>query len=344
MLCREIRERRAFFPPEETLRTIYLGGGTPSQLSPSELQTVFHCLEQNFRLQQVREITLEANPEDLTPTFIQDLAENTPVNRISMGVQSFVDEELTLLHRRHDSCRPENAVRLLRANGFRNISIDLMYGLPGQTLDSWEITVNKAIDLGIEHISAYCLSIEDGTVLKQKIGDGNLSVADEEETLKMATLLRKRLAEAGFEQYEISNYARPGLQSRHNSGYWSGEAYLGLGPGAHSFDGNRCRSWNAADLASYLAGNRKQEKELLSETDLYNETVMLRLRTRQGLSLPAMKRKLSDAPRLQKHFFTQLPYLERQGWIRENADRHISLTEAGLYMADEAIRRLFYIE
>lgn len=343
-LCQEIRERKAFFSPTETIRTIYIGGGTPSQLSPAELCTIFDCLDRNFPLQQVSEITLEANPEDLTSSFIQSLSQTTPVNRISMGVQSFIDEELALLRRRHDSRRPAEAIRLLRANGIRNISIDLMYGLPGQTIDSWETSISKAIDLEIEHISAYCLSIEEGTVLKQKIDAGLLSVAGEEETLQMATRMRRLLSEAGFKQYEISNYARPGLHSRHNSGYWSGEAYLGLGPGAHSFDGNRCRSWNEADLVSYLSGNRKQENERLSTTDLYNEAIMLRLRTRQGIDLSKFTHKLSHCPKLRDHFFQQLPYVKQKGWIKETDDRHISLTEAGLDMADEVIRRFFYVE
>lgn len=343
-LCREIQERRDFFSPEETIRTIYIGGGTPSQLSPKEIRTLFDCLAQNFQLQQVSEITLEANPEDLTPQFIQELSGQTPVNRISMGVQSFVDKELTLLRRRHDSHRPEEAIRLLRANGIRNISIDLMYGLPGQTLDTWERSVRKAVSLEVDHLSAYCLSVEEGTVLKQKVDAGTLSVASEETLLKMAARLRSLLEEAEFEQYEISNYARPDMYSRHNSSYWSGEAYLGLGPGAHSFDGRRCRSWNAADLHTYLSGNRNPETELLSETDLYNEAIMLRLRTRQGLSLPEFCRSLSDTPQLRKHFFGQLPYVKQQGWIEESDDQRIFLTETGLNMADEAIRRLFYVE
>lgn len=343
-LCQEIRERKDFFLPTQTLRTIYIGGGTPSQLSPTELRQIFDCLEQNFPLQQVDEITLEANPEDLTLAFVQSLTAMTPVNRISMGVQSFIDEELTLLHRRHDSRRPEEAIGFLRAHGIRNISIDLMYGLPGQTIDSWETSVRKAIALEVEHLSAYCLSIEKGTALKQKVDTGKLTVANEEETLHMAARLRHLLTEAGFEQYEISNYARSGLYSRHNSSYWSGEAYLGLGPGAHSFDGKQCRSWNAADLSSYLSGKRNRESEQLSETDLYNETIMLRLRTRQGLFLPEFMQRLSNAPQLQELFWEQLPVLKRQGWLKETADSHVSLTEAGLDMADEVIRRLFYIE
>ena len=312
------------------IRTVYIGGGTPSQLPATALARLVEGLAGIFDLSEVEEFTLEANPEDITPDFVRALPRE--INRVSMGVQSFVDAELTLLRRRHNAQRAKDAVRLLQdAAGVRNISIDLMYGLPQQTEASLDYSIGCALSLDIQHISAYNLSVEPGTELARRVGDGSLCVADDDLCLAMNTLLRRRLQKAGFRQYEISNYALPGFESKHNSSYWTRTPYLGLGPGAHSYDGRRLRCWNEPDLGAYLRGERPCGSETLTDTDLYNEQIMLGLRTAHGAVL-------DESP--------VLASLITRGLLTRNTQESPSrghlyrLTEEGLALADEVIREL----
>jgi oxygen-independent coproporphyrinogen-3 oxidase len=291
----------------------------------------------------VEEVTLEANPEDVTHAWADALAD-TQINRVSMGVQTFVDEELKTIRRRHDSHRATEAVAALRAAGFRNLSIDLMYGLPGQTLESFTQSISRCLELNVEHISAYCLSVEEGTLLARRVSGGGITLPDEEQCLTYSQMLRHRLKEAGYIQYEISNYARPGYHSRHNSSYWVGTPYLGLGPGAHSFDGRFCRSWNAPDVKQYIEGQRHRESEQLDARDRYHETVMLGLRTRVGVSASALQTYLNDNPELAQHFHQQHQIIETEGLLHTLPDGNIALTESGLNLADDVIRRLFLPE
>ena len=324
-LTQEMEERRDFLG-DATLRTVYLGGGTPSQLGDACIRKLFSALGQHFDLRQVEEITLEANPDDISEG--QDWG---PVSRISMGVQSMVDNELRLLNRRHDAAQVRRAVETLRHQGIRNISLDLMYGLPTQTMESWAYSIDELLKLRPEHISAYNLSVEEGTRLHKMVKRGELTPADDELCLQMAALLRQRLHEAGYEQYEISNYCLPGMHSRHNSSYWDQTPYLGLGPGAHSYDGRRLRTWNEPRIQHYLNGERLEGQEQLTDTDLYNERVMLGLRTRWGV------------PRLPMMDDTTLNALLSEGLIMAKDDR-IRLTEAGLALGDEVIRRLMIVD
>ena len=278
-LAKEMDERKEFLR-DEPLQTIYLGGGTPSQLGDACIRQILNAIAERYDLSQVTEITMEANPDDIREG--QDWGR---VNRISMGVQSMVDDELRLLHRRHDAAQVCKAVKILRDAGIENISLDLMYGLPTQTLESWEYSIDELLKLRPQHISAYNLSVEEGTKLNTLVEKGELTVCDDETCLDMAALLRDKLRAAGYEQYEISNYALPGYHSRHNSSYWVQTPYLGLGPGAHSYDGQRQRTWNAPRVMEYLQGKRTEEKEILTDIDLYNERVMLGLRTQQGVKL-----------------------------------------------------------
>ena len=350
-LTKEMAERRTFIL--EPVRTIYLGGGTPSQLGSQNIHDILKALSQHFDLSQCEEVTMEANPEDIASglweTGRQGLLPGeeleVSVNRVSMGVQSMVDAELRLLHRRHDSQRVREAVKLLREKGIRNLSLDLMYGLPTQTIESWEYSIDQVLALRPEHISAYNLMVEEGTALYERVERGELTPCDDETCLAMAELLRKKLQAAGYEQYEISNYAQPGYYSRHNSAYWTQTPYLGLGPGAHSYDGRNRRTWNAPDLIAYLAGKRTEEDELLSETDLYNERVMLGLRTRKGIPVNELRNRslLLKNTNLEP---TMTSLLER-GLIRlkeedtpEGAQKYLCLTSAGLALADEVMREL----
>lgn len=340
-LLAETDERHDFLPAgSDPLRTIYLGGGTPSQIPFEETLRLIHGLLARFPGQPLEEITLEVNPDDVERLCAEarQLAGNSarevenlfsPINRVSMGVQSFVDSELQTLCRRHDAQTVHTAVEKLREMGIRNISIDLMYGLPGQTLKSFERSIDEAIRLEVQHISAYNLIVEEGTRLSQAVEEGRLQVADDELCNAMNEMLRHKLHEAGFLQYEISNYALPGFHSRHNSSYWTGDAYLGLGPGAHSYDGRKLRSWNDPDLLAYLEGHRIEGSETLTDTDLYNERIMLGLRTLQGVPEPSVRH---DAA---------LQSLLDRGLLERTPSHHIHLTDAGLPLADQVIRELF---
>lgn len=267
----------------DAFNTVYIGGGTPSQLTPAELKRLIDGLTEIFDLSHVVEFTMEANPEDITPEYVASLP--PAINRISMGVQSFVDSELKMLNRRHNAQQPIRAVQLLKEHGIRNISIDLMYGLPNQTMESFDHSISQALQLDIQHISAYNLSVEEDTPLDKMVKGNRCTVADDELCNSMNALLRQKLKDGGFEQYEISNYSIVGYESKHNSSYWDGTPYLGLGPGAHSYNGNKLRWWNGHDLNEYLAGKDIQDEETLSDEDLYNECIMLGLRTRKGVNI-----------------------------------------------------------
>ena len=335
-LLDEARAALANFPTR-TFRTVYIGGGTPSQLTPLEINTLANGLSEIFDLANVEEFTLEMNPEDVTPQYVAALP--SAINRVSMGVQSFIDSELQLLRRRHDSQRPAKAVRILRDKGIHNISIDLMYGLPTQTLDSFSRSIDRAIELGTPHISAYNLSVEEGTPLAKMVKNGEISVADDELCNDMNTLLRNKLRASGFEQYEISNYARTGYESRHNSSYWDGSPYLGLGPGAHSFDGQCQRWWNEPNLAAYLIGQCPTGQETLSSDDRYNEHVMLGLRTARGVNGFALAKNFPS-----QHRNTFLPVSKRlidEGTLLANETTgDIRIAPDALHLADYIIREL----
>ena len=325
-LLQEARQRNSFL--SEPVRTVYIGGGTPSQLPTDVLRKLTDGLHEVFDLSGVLEFTLEVNPEDVTPAFAASLP--PCINRISMGVQSFVDAELQIIHRRHNAQKPAEAIRLLHeVAGIQNISIDLMYGLPQQTLESFRYSTEQAIRLAPQHISAYNLSVEEGTQLSRLVNEGKLQVADDELCISMNSLLRQLLLQAGYRQYEISNYALPSFESVHNSSYWVQTPYLGLGPGAHSYDGARLRSWNSPDLQAYLHGNRHSESETLTDDDLFNEQIMLGLRTAHGAIL-------ADSPERQS--------LLSRGLITPASEpSRFRLTASGLALADEIIRELIRI-
>ena len=331
------------------VETIYFGGGTPTQLGREGIGRILEALHQQFDLSHCHEITLEANPEDFITGAWRlekekrraDEPLGSDINRVSMGVQSMVDEELNMLHRRHNAEHVREAVERLRETGITNLSLDLMYGLPGQTMQSWAYSIDEVIALKPQHISAYNLSIEEGTPLSRMVEKREVTVCDDETCLAMAALLRDKLHAAGYEQYEISNYALPEYHSRHNSSYWTQTPYLGLGPGAHSYDGKRRRSWNACNLNEYLQGKREEEEEMLTDLDLYNECVMLGLRTKWGIDARCFERYFTDHATLD-NLHTTLLSLQGRGLVHTAGDR-ICLTEEGLALADEVIRELIVI-
>ncbi len=298
MAARRSRNADGDFFVASKLDTIYIGGGTPSLLSPGQLQALLDRAAELWDCTNLKEITLEANPEDLSGEFLRqlritnyELRDSIKFNRLSIGVQSFDDALLRLMNRRHDAARAKNAVRAAQRAGFDNITIDLIYGIPGMSPAQWERTLDEAIALGVQHISAYHLTIEPGTAFAKnyKLRITNYEKA-EEESERQFIMLREKLGRAGFEHYEISNFALPGRRAVHNSAYWSGKPYLGIGPSAHSFDGERRREWVVSDIEKYARGagtNNIYDGETLTDGELFNERVMTALRTSEGLDLAA---------------------------------------------------------
>ena len=344
-LCNEIRLRADYLPSKQ-LQTIYIGGGTPSQLQPQQLEDIFNTVGRTFHVATDAEITLEANPDDLTPEYIKALRSCTPVNRVSMGVQSFDDAMLMFLNRRHTAAQARKAISSLALHGIGNISIDLIYGLPGQTLQQWRNDLATALSIStIKHLSAYALTYEEGTRLWQMREQGRAKEADDGLSLDMYRLLLERTEEAGFDHYEISNFARPGFQARHNGMYWKDVPYLGVGPAAHSYDGSS-RQWNLPDIKAYLGcrgdtvGGQLYEKEVLTTEMKYNETLLKRLRTSEGLALDFIEQTFGT-DRKQALLDTAARFQEK-GLLR--IDRHkgtVCLTKDGIFVSDGIIRELF---
>ena len=274
---------RDFFPAGSSVSTVYFGGGTPSLLSPAQFSNICAALRDNFDLGDVEEFTVEVNPDDICRGGEELLRtyRECGVNRVSAGVQSFHDGHLKWMNRRHDAAEAERAVRLL-TDSFANVSLDLIFGYAALTDAEWEQDIRKAVSLGVQHISAYQMSLDAGSMLSALADKGRYREPDDDVCRRQYYLLQDILEDAGFIQYEISNFCRPGFHSRHNSAYWAREPYLGLGPGAHSFDGDRRRSWNVSDLRRWQAG-ADREGEILTDVDIYNEKVMLGLRTSAGV-------------------------------------------------------------
>ncbi len=330
-LCREMALRRgeALGAP---LRTIYIGGGTPSCSGGEAVGRILEAVRRNFVVSPDAEITVEANPDDVSVQFCRTLAA-AEVNRVSLGVQTFSDEALQFLRRRHTGRQAREAVTLLAAEGFGNLSLDLIYGLPGQALADWEADVATALSLPLTHLSAYALMYEPGTRLTMLREAGEIVEADEELSLGMFTHLIEATAAAGLEHYEISNFARRGCASRHNSAYWSGLPYIGLGPGAHSYDGRATRRSNAADLKAYVeaAADVPHALEHLSEEELCDERVFTSLRTREGLDLAALERDFGAA-RLAEIRKAARRHLA--GGLLEEAQGRLRLTRRGIFLSN----------
>lgn len=270
------------------LETIYFGGGTPSLLNADELNRLFDALYTTFPAGDLKEITLEANPDDLSPQYLKALR-STPVNRFSIGVQSFHESDLRYMHRAHNAQQADYAIKAAQDAGFSNLSIDLIYGTPGLTDAAWRENLAKVQSLAIPHFSAYALTVEDGTALHHAIAKQKTPPVDPQQSAAQFELLMDAAPVMGFEHYEISNFALPGRYAAHNTAYWQGTPYLGLGPSAHSFDGVQQRRWNVANNALYLTsiqqGNIPFEEERLTPVQRLNEYIMTSLRTQWGCGL-----------------------------------------------------------
>lgn len=327
-LCRELTLRKGYV--DGPWHTIYIGGGTPSQLTSHQLHKLFSCIDSS----EAVEVTMECNPDDVTPAYAATIA-SLPINRVSMGAQTFDDGRLRFLHRRHNASEVSAAISNLRKEGINNISIDLMYGFPNETIEDWQMDINKAIDLGVEHLSAYSLMYEEGTPLFRLLEKGTVKEVDEELSREMFYLLSDRLQESGYEHYEISNFARKGFRSLHNSSYWQHIPYLGIGASAHSFDGNS-RQWNISDLRQYIssveAGTPQFERETLNDDTLYDEVVMLSLRTKEGIDLSKIEQRFGYH-RLTYCQNCAKKYIE-DGLLELTTDNHLRLTRAGYFVSD----------
>lgn len=334
-LCKELVQRKDYLKGE-TVDTIYMGGGTPSQLSIAQLNALFATIEAHFPLNKHPEITIEVNPDDVSDSYVEGLKQ-TPINRISMGIQTFDDATLRILNRRHTEQIARMATMRLREKGFQNISIDLMYGLPGETIEQWENDLQQAIALNVEHISAYHLTYEEGTPLYRRLQAGEVSEVSEELSLTFFNMLIDALTKAGYQHYEISNFCKPGMHSRHNSSYWKGIPYLGCGAAAHSFDG-ASRQWNIADIKAYIQGIEKDEPcyeiEALDTPTRYNEYIMTGLRTSHGISFEEV------AERFGQSFTTTCkksatPHLESGKLMMK--EHRIKLSREGIFVSDAII-------
>ena len=338
-LCTEliIRKRELNQP----LQTIYFGGGTPSLLSEQELKQIFNTIHKHYIVVEDAEITLEANPDDLSSNLIVQL-HDSQINRLSIGVQSFFAEDLLLMNRVHSANEALECIKLAKKY-FKNISIDLIYGIPGLTIDRWKENLEITLSLDIPHISCYALTVEPKTALKKFIEQGKVAPVNDEETRSHYELMIDTLENAGYINYEFSNFGKPGYFSQNNTGYWQGKPYLGIGPSAHSFDGNK-RSWNISNNIKYIKsinnGNIPLAFEVLSVTDKYNEYIMTGLRTMWGVSLVKVENDFGKRYRdylleqVEKHVENQLLYIE---------DDILKITKKGKFLGDGIASDLFLV-
>lgn len=339
-VCREMELRKNYI--REPFSTIYLGGGTPSLLDEAELTKLFLYINNVYDVDRNAEITMECNPDDITPEFTNMLS-RLSINRVSMGAQTFADSRLRLLHRRHNSDEVKHAVKLLREAGIKNISIDLMFGFPDESLSQWKEDISAALALNVEHISAYSLMYEEDTPLWKMLDTGKVKEIDEELSLTMFKELVCQLTDAGYEHYEISNFARPGYRSRHNSSYWHQVPYIGLGAAAHSFALNS-RQWNVADLKLYIEkinnGIIPMEREELDNDTTFNDIITTALRTSDGIDLNAMETRLGK--RYRNTLISAAGKHLEQGLLEIRHDR-LRLTSEGIFISDMVMSDLMIV-
>ncbi|WP_288434791.1 radical SAM family heme chaperone HemW [uncultured Chryseobacterium sp.] len=327
----------------KNLKSLYFGGGTPSILSVDEINALIDEVLKYFSFEKDIEVTLEANPDDLDKNFLKQLA-GTPVNRLSIGTQSFFEEDLKLMNRAHNASQAESSIKRAQDFGFENLSIDLIYGSPTSNLEIWKENLHKTMALEIPHISSYALTVEPKTALENWISKGKVKSPKEEEQNREFYYLSDFLKGNGFEHYEVSNFAKPGFYSRHNSAYWKYQEYLGIGPSAHSYNGFDVRSWNVANNQQYIKKlNDKllaKEEEILSKEDQFNEMIMIGLRTIWGIDLESLKNKFSD--RMLEHFQREIKSKMEEGILIIEND-YLKIPEKHWFMADGIASDLFII-
>lgn len=342
-LKQEIVSRKDYLQGEK-VETIYFGGGTPSILDLEEIKAICNELQDCFEIDPEAEITLEANPDTLSPEYLAGLR-GIGVNRLSIGIQSFFDNDLQYLSRRHDAQHARHCVEWAKEAGFENISLDLIYGLPTSDADQWNRNLDIFFAMDVPHLSAYALTLEPNSILTKQIEMKKVLPVNEEDSVRDYEILCRRAKEEGFVHYEISNFCKPGMHSRHNSSYWFGIPYAGFGPSAHSYDG-KSRQWNVSALEQYV-GNGKiktengklYESERLTEEQQYDEYVMLRLRTKWGIDLNDIKREMGE--RFSSHCEQKAQPLIAQGRFSQNKEI-LYLNDDQMLFADDIAEELFW--
>lgn len=317
-------------------KTIYFGGGTPSILNKNELEIILQPIFDRYQREQFSEITLEANPEDITEESLEDWKE-LGINRLSIGIQSFKQSDLVWMNRAHTLEESRNCINLAKKVGFSNISIDLIYGLPDLQITEWDEHIDEIISYNVNHISAYCLTVEKDTLLQKKVNDKIISIPDEDYIIDQYKSLVQKLKKAGINQYEISNFSKMGCQSIHNSNYWSGEKFIGIGPSAHSFNGKK-RRWNIANNAIYMKKINWFEEEELSDNERWNEYILTRLRTIDGINLI----NLGDTFLIDNHFIKTKERFIKELLLTE-VDNHLRLNLEGQLQADYIASEFFRV-
>ena len=327
----------------DAVNTIYFGGGTPSLLSLKEIGELLHLIKETYTVAENAEITLEANPDTLSLAYLEGLRQ-LGVNRLSIGIQSFFDNDLKYLSRRHDSHHAQQCLDWAKLAGFENISIDLIYGLPSSNAEQWNKNLDIFFAYGLSHLSAYALTLEPNTILTKQIELGKVQPVNEEDALRDYEILSQRAAENGYLHYEISNFCQLGMHSKHNASYWFGTPYIGFGPSAHSFDGNS-RQWNVSSVEKYCVSVPEPvegtaiEKEILSPEQHYDEYVMLRLRTHWGIDLKWLKREMGE--RFSTYCEQHAQPLIAQGRLSQTRE-FLYLTDQQMLFADGIAEELFW--
>lgn len=327
----------------KNLQSLYFGGGTPSILSPDEIKSLIDEVLKYFSFEKGIEITLEANPDDLDKNFLKGLSDS-PINRLSIGTQSFFEEDLKLMNRAHTANEAEDSIKRAQDFGFENLSIDLIYGSPTSNLEIWKENLNKTIALEVPHISSYALTVEPKTALENWISKGKVKSPREEEQNKEFYYLSDFLKDHGFEHYEISNFAKPEFYSKHNSSYWKYKEYLGVGPSAHSYNGFDVRSWNVANNQQYIkrlnSNILAKETEILSPQDQFNEMIMIGLRTIWGVDLDSLNQKFSE--NILERFNEEIQHKMADGILKID-NNHLKIPEKHWFMADGIASDLFQV-
>ncbi len=324
------------------IETIYIGGGTPSVLIEGEINIIFENIEKYFDISKTAEITLEANPDDLNNKYIQSL-KKTPINRLSVGIQSFFDDDLLMMNRRHNSLEAVDTIKRLFDKGFTNISGDLIYGLPKMTFNKWQENLNIFFDLNIPHLSAYHIGYEIGTKFYNQKKKGKLIPVSENKSKSLFYLLINETERKNFIHYEISNFAKKGYRARHNSSYWEQKNYIGFGPSAHSYNGNS-RQWNTANLKKYINNINKNDifwdSEILNKTAKYNDYIITAIRTKKGIETDYIKNNFGE--KFFNYFIkNSTDYIKSEHFIRKN--NVLRLSKKGMFVADMISERLIII-
>ncbi len=335
-IIREIEQRKSYLSNEK-VESIYFGGGTPSLLSISELNRIFESIHQHFSLSHLKEVTLEANPDDLSQEKLVQLRD-TPIDRLSIGIQSFHQEDLNFMGRAHTAIEGKESILMAQDSGFEKMTIDLIYGVPGSSTEKWKENLEQFFDLKIPHLSSYALTVEDRTAYANQIKKGQSTPPEEDELAEQYALLQEFIRSNNWNHYELSNYCQEGNEAIHNSSYWQGKSYLGIGPSAHSFNGYS-RQWNVSNNQLYIkadfAADNYFQKEELTEKDRYHDALISRLRTKKGISVKMLEAEFSND--IQEHFIHSAEKLKE---YFELNDHTYMIKEVYWLTSDEILRRL----